>query len=136
MDSVLSVSSQTDTCGINPLDEHSVPLPRDVNSIGNGTNDAPLHYDIADFSMHPDNSSAPSPYHYDMLEGLEETIIDEVLQSSMLLSTHSHDPWLVGGVRCSRLWSTSQLIWPAVQSLRRGLSTNPGATMWCVCGCS
>ena len=25
---------------------------------------------------------------------------------------------------------------PAVQSLRRGLSTNPGATMWCVCGCS
>ena len=47
-------------------------------------------------------------------------------------------PWplLVGGVRCSRLWSTSQLLWPAVQSLRRGLSTNPGATMWCVCGCS
>ena len=28
---------------------------------------------------------------------------------------------LVGGVRCSRLWSTSQLLWPAVQSLRRGL---------------
>ena len=27
-------------------------------------------------------------------------------------------------------------IWSAVQSLRRGLSTNPGATMWCVCGCS
>ena len=27
-------------------------------------------------------------------------------------------------------------IWPAVQSLRRGLSTNPGVTMWCVCGCS
>ena len=26
--------------------------------------------------------------------------------------------------------------WPAVQSLRRGLSTNSGATMWCVCGCS
>ena len=26
--------------------------------------------------------------------------------------------------------------WSAVQSLRRGLSTNPGATMWCVCGCS
>ena len=25
---------------------------------------------------------------------------------------------------------------PAVQSLRRGLSTKPGATMWCVCGCS
>ena len=27
-------------------------------------------------------------------------------------------------------------IWPAMQSLRRGLSTNPGVTMWCVCGCS
>ena len=26
--------------------------------------------------------------------------------------------------------------WPAVQSLRRGLFTNPGVTMWCVCGCS
>ena len=30
----------------------------------------------------------------------------------------------------------STSIWPAVQSLRRGLSTNPGVTMWCVCGCS
>ena len=29
----------------------------------------------------------------------------------------------------------SPSIWPAVQSLRRGLSTNPGPTMWCVCGC-
>ena len=27
-------------------------------------------------------------------------------------------------------------IWPAVQSLRWGLSTNPGVTMWCVRGCS
>ena len=30
----------------------------------------------------------------------------------------------------------SPSIWPTVQSLRRGLSTNPGVTMWCVCGCS
>ena len=30
----------------------------------------------------------------------------------------------------------SPSIWPAVQSLRRGLSTNSGVTMWCVCGCS
>ena len=30
----------------------------------------------------------------------------------------------------------SPSIMPAVQSLRWGLSTNPGATMWCVCGCS
>ena len=30
----------------------------------------------------------------------------------------------------------SPSIWPAVPSLRRGLSTNPGATMWCVYGCS
>ena len=28
----------------------------------------------------------------------------------------------------------SPSIWPAVQSLWRGLSTNPGVTMWCVCG--
>ena len=28
---------------------------------------------------------------------------------------------------------SSPSIWPSVQSLRRGLSTNPGATMWCVC---
>ena len=27
-------------------------------------------------------------------------------------------------------------IWPAVHSPRRGLSTNPGVTMWCVCGCN
>ena len=30
----------------------------------------------------------------------------------------------------------SPSIWPAVLSLRRGLSTNPGVTMWCICGCS
>ena len=30
----------------------------------------------------------------------------------------------------------SPSIWPAVQALRRGLSTNPGVTLWCVCGCS
>ena len=27
-------------------------------------------------------------------------------------------------------------IWPAVQSHRRGLSANPGVTMWYICGCS
>ena len=27
-------------------------------------------------------------------------------------------------------------IWPAAPSLQRGLSTNPGVTVWCVCGCS
>ena len=43
---------------------------------------------------------------------------------------------LVWGVRCYRLWSTNQLLWPAVRSLRRGLSANPGVTMWCVCGCN
>ena len=30
----------------------------------------------------------------------------------------------------------SPSIWPAVQLLRRGLSTNPEVTMWCICGCS
>ena len=82
-DSVSSVSFQTDTtCGINPLHEHSAPLPRDVNSIGNGTNNAPLHYDIVDLSMQPDNTSATVSYLIDMLEGLEESITDEVAQSS------------------------------------------------------
>ena len=27
-------------------------------------------------------------------------------------------------------------IWPTVPSLRRGMSTNPGFTTWCVCECS
>ena len=27
-------------------------------------------------------------------------------------------------------------IWPAAPSLQQGLSTNPGVTVWCVCGCS
>ena len=27
-------------------------------------------------------------------------------------------------------------IWPAAPSLQRGLSTNPGVTVWCVCGWS
>ena len=27
-------------------------------------------------------------------------------------------------------------IWPVVQSFRRDVSTNPGVTMWCVCGCN
>ena len=86
-DSVSSVSSQTDTtCGINPLDEHSAPLPCDVNSIGNGTNNAPLHYDIVELSMQPDNTSATVSYLNDMLEGLEESITDEVTQSSMTSS--------------------------------------------------
>ena len=30
----------------------------------------------------------------------------------------------------------SPSIWPAVQSLRRGMSTNPGVIMWCACGTS
>ena len=84
-DSVSPVSSQTDTtCGINPLDEHSAPLPHDVNSIGNGTNNAPMHYDIVDLSMQPDNTSATVSYLNDMLEGLEESITDEVIQSVIL----------------------------------------------------
>ena len=56
----------------------------------------------------------------------------------MLLSTHSLDPCLWGesdnptfGPPASNL-----SIWPAAPSLQRGLSTNPGVTVWCVCGCS
>ena len=84
-DSVSSVSSQTDTTGgINPLHEHSAPLPRDVNSIGNRTNNAQLHYDIVDLSMQPDNTSATVSYLNDMLGGggLQESITYEVTQSS------------------------------------------------------
>ena len=40
------------------------------------------------------------------------------------------------GVRCSRFWSTSQRIYPSAPSFQQGLSTNPDATVWCVCGCS
>ena len=49
-------------------------------------------------------------------------------------------PWplLVGEIRYSRLWSTSQLSDHTVSSAvtPAGLSTNPWVTMWCVCGCS
>ena len=49
-------------------------------------------------------------------------------------------PWplLEGGVRCSRLWSTSQLLRPSGQQCSRsgGVCPQiPGVTMWCVCGC-
>ena len=35
--------------------------------------------------------------------------------NTVVLSTHAHGPLLVGGVRCSRLWSTSQLLRPSGQ---------------------
>ena len=56
----------------------------------------------------------------------------------LLLSTNSHT--LASGGSLKFLFVVHQpaspSIWPAEQSLRRGLSTNPGVTMWCVCGCS
>ena len=61
-----------------------------------------------------------------------------LLSKEMLLSIHSHDT-ASGGIPMFPLvvhQPASPSIWPAVQSLRRGLSTNPGAIMWCVCGCS
>ena len=47
-------------------------------------------------------------------------------------------PLLVGGPMFPLVvhQPASPSIWSAVQSLRRGLSTNPGVTMWCVCRCS
>ena len=50
-------------------------------------------------------------------------------------------PWplLVGGVRCSRLWSTSQLLRPSDRQCNHSGGVCPqiqGVTMWCVCGCS
>ena len=50
---------------------------------------------------------------------------------------HLHHPVHSGGSPMFPLvvhQSASPFIWPAVQSLRRGLSTNPWVTMWCVCG--
>ena len=86
-DSVSSVSSQIDTTGdINILDEHLVPIPHDNNPSGYGTNNVPLHYDIVDLSMQPDNTSATASYLNDMLEGLEESITDG---ATPLLSSRS-----------------------------------------------
>ena len=44
---------------------------------------------------------------------------------------------LLGWSRIFPLVSANQLLRPPGQqcTLRRGLSTNPGVTMWCVCGC-
>ena len=36
----------------------------------------------------------------------------------------------------SSVWSPIASIWPSAPSFQRGLSTNPDATVWCVCGCS
>ena len=58
-----------------------------------------------------------------------------VAGSRLLLSTHSHDLCYWVGNRMFPLvvhQPASPSIWPAVQSLRQGLSTNPGVTTWCV----
>ena len=57
----------------------------------------------------------------------------------VLLSTHPMTLASGGGSPMFPLvvhQPASPSIWPAVQSLLRGLSTNPGVTMWCVCGSS
>ena len=58
----------------------------------------------------------------------------KVLEALMLLlSTHS----LVCPIIQFFVHQPAYLsIWPAAPSLQRGLSTNPGVTMWCVFGCS
>ena len=57
-----------------------------------------------------------------------------VIQKSniLLLSTHSLDPCLWGESDHPAYPS----IWRAAPPSQRGLSTNPGVTMWCVRGCS
>ena len=57
---------------------------------------------------------------------------------NVVVSTHSLDPCLWGSPIIPLVvhQPASPSIWPAVQSLRWGLSTNPGMTTWCVCGCS
>ena len=56
----------------------------------------------------------------------------------LLLSTHSLDPCLWGSPIIPLLVHQPAYlsIWPAAPSPQRGLSTNPGVTVWCVCGCS
>ena len=56
----------------------------------------------------------------------------------LLLSTNSLDPCLWRSPIIPLLVHQPAYlpIWPAAPSLQRGLSTNPGVTMWCVCGCS
>ena len=73
------------TSHINLLDEHLVPITHDKKNIGNGTNAAPRHYDIVNFSMQPDNTSATASYLNNMLEGLEESIIDATSPSQSFI---------------------------------------------------
>ena len=56
----------------------------------------------------------------------------------LLLSTHSLDRCLWGGpiIPLLVIQPAYPTIWPAAPPSHRGLSTNPGVTMWCVCGCS
>ena len=49
--------------------------------------------------------------------------------SCLLLSTHSNVPAFGPPANLS-------IHWPLAPSFQRGLSTNPEATVWCVCGCS
>ena len=91
-DSVSSVSSQTNTTGdINLLDELLVPILHDNNPSANGTNDVPLHYDIVDLSMQPDNTSATASYLNDTFEGLEESITAGATPSQSSMSSSASE---------------------------------------------
>ena len=56
--------------------------------------------------------------------------------TEMLLSAHSFDTCLWESPIIPLLVHQAAYpsIWPAALSLQSGLSTNPGVTMWCVCG--
>ena len=54
----------------------------------------------------------------------------------LLVSTHSLDPCLWGESDHPVFGPAYLTIWPAAASLEQGLSTNPGVTVWCLCGCS
>ena len=86
-----------------------IPIPKPGKDSSQGTSYRPICY-----------TQLPSP------------------EALMLLSTYSHEHCQWGSPRFPLVvhQPASPSIWPAVQSLRRGLSTNPGVTMWCVCGCS
>ena len=61
-----------------------------------------------------------------------------ILSPPLFVPTHSLDPCLWGSPIIAHLVHQPAYlsIWSAAPSLPRGLSTNPGVTVWCLCGCS
>ena len=89
------------------------------------------HYSTEPLATGPDYDD--SSWQFSMLHDLQFVNASRACKKRpfgrSILQSRSHD-CLIGSHECLLLF------WPAVQSLQRGLSTHPGVTMWCVCGCS